>query len=1148
MRFSCLVFSLFFSLQLVSGEDMYAQDWEMVFVSIDAKNATLVEIFNQLESKTVYTFRYDSKIKNHKEEFSLSHEQKNVKEILEELANLAGLRIKLRNSTISVVKKSPKRIYLKSEELKEKEVSGRVIEAENGNALEGVKIQVKGTTIGAFTNTDGTFSITVPDDASILIVSFVGYGTEEIEIAGRSTFEIELTVSFKDLDEVIVVGYGTQDSYKVSAAVQQINSEELEIDKRPISTIESSLVGSLPGLILDQNSGELGAQTAIQIRGASGLSSRNALVLVDGFESSVENLNPADIESVSILKDAAAAAIYGARGANGVVLITTKRTARSEDLTLTFSSNLSLQAPNSTAELVDSRQFMETFNAAQFADRVRVFPDQRIEDFDFPYSDEDIARAESGFYPETNWVDELYNENAIQSLQNLSVQGGSAQVGYLMNLGYLSQNGISQGPDKLERISLRLKVDADISPWLSIGANIFNAYRDLNRIPLSTNNGLRGQPFFPVRLDAGPFAGAYVFKGSTSNEENPIAKVNSGSFDQTLSDELNLQLYGILKPIENLALEGRFSYVRENENRALWDNPYEYIILDEESLEPTGNPVPFTNNDRSLTEISSRSFSLNTLLTANYTQRISEVHNLDILLGFQAQEGQARSISASRFGYILPNLQSLNLGNQIIGFGNTSNASNDRSTLSYFSRLAYDFQAKYLLEFSFRADASSNFVKDKWGFFPAVSIGWNIDRESFLEDVNDLDLLKLRASWGINGDDGSLSGIETVITNPAGIAFGGNVQPIILLNNTVNPNLTWETSQKANLGLDVVLWKGKLDFTGDIFVDNREDIIANVLTAAEGGLDGILANVYDARSWGWEFNLEHQSKIGKFGINASLNLSFYNNKITQGAGNAPLNITPENFQLEGFPTINWFGYETAGYFQSEEELASWVNSAGEQIDQSTVVSQGDSFGRYVGGYRFVDQMTIDTNGDGIADTPDGVINGDDRKILLENAVDNYRIGGTIGFSYQRFTVSARIYGVLKSNEWLNSGNNLNAFTSSGVAPFVYQTDTWSPENPTALFSQAYAFSRPYNADISDLIIERDYIKFKNINLAYSFGPRVLEKLKVIQSLDLYASFENIGIIWTNYPLFEYGFDPEFGANGFNYPLSLKSSVGVNLQF
>ena len=1035
-------------------------------------------------------------------------------------------------------------------------ITGKITDA-GGEPVIGATIRVKDAAGGTVSDFDGTFSLALPDNADFLVISYIGYLTLEVEIANQSEFELILKEDIAELSEVVVVGYGKQENNRVSSSLQQVKSEDLEIDKRPVATIESGLVGSVPGLILSQGSGRLGAGVGIQVRSVGTLNNNAALILVDGIEASIQNINPNDIQSVTVLKDASATAIYGARGANGVVLITTKETAKGEAISASFSGNVSWQDPNNTADLLTAQQFMESFNAAVFNEAFRLNPNTT--NFNFPYAEEDIARAASGFYPETNWVEELYNETALQHNYNLGIQGGSENVGYLLNAGYLNQDGISQGADNLERISLRLKVDADVNDWLTVGVNAYNANRTLENLPLSTNNGLRGQPFFPVQLSAGEYAGTYVFKGSTSNEENPIAKVNSGSYDRAISDELNLQLYGILRPFKDFSIEGRVSYVRGHTQRKTWDNPYEYIILDEEDLTPVGSPVPFTTSDRSLREIRTDSRSINTWLLANYTRSFNELHNFDVLVGTQSQSGEAESIVASRQGYILPDLQNLNLGFEPdpgLPFGNNGDFTANPSTFSYFGRIGYNYDRRFLAEFSFRADASSNFITDKWGYFPAVSAGWNIHEENFLRGFRSLDILKIRASWGINGDDNILSSSnrEVVNFNPAGVGFGGSTQPTIRLSNTINPDLTWETSEKINAGIDLTLWRGKLSFTGDYFIDYRKDLIALVQTSVGSGLTsinedgeitgGILDNVYDARSWGAEFVLSHSSTVGRVGINASVNYSYYNSELTEG----PTILNSQRILEVGLPvTGSYYGYETAGYFNTQEQIDTWTNAAGDVINQAIVVNQGTN-GKYLGGYRFVDQLTVDTNGDGIADAPDGIINSEDRVVLLNNPVDNHRIGASFGVSYKGLSLSARVYGVLEGAEWLNNGSNINAFTSSGVAPFRYQIDTWTPENTEALFSQSYANVRPYAQDVSGLIIDKDYIKIKNVNLAYSFSPEFLQKQRVIKELNVYLSVENLGVLWTNYELHEYGFDPEFGANGFNYPQSIKTSLGANIRF
>lgn len=1009
----------------------------------------------------------------------------------------------------------------------------------HGDILVGATISIKGTPVGTTSDENGNFSLTISDDVSFFVISYIGYVEQEIEIGDQTSFDIILEEQSTQLSEVVIVGYGKQSRYKVSSALQQISTEELEVDKRPISTIESALVGSIPGLVLTQSSGQLGDAANIQIRSVASLNNNNALILVDGIEASIENINPNDIETVTVLKDASSTSIYGTKGANGVVLLTTKGGRATNKMDLTFSTNLSIQSAGNTADMLNSEQFMNAFNSARTNENPNLNP---------TYSEEDIARAASGFYPETNWVQELYNETAIQSSQNLSLQGGANKLKYFLGLGYLSQDGISQGPDNLERITFRIKVDSDINDWLTVGANAFNANRTLNNLPVSSNNGLRGQPFFPVRLDTGPYAGSYVFKGSTSNENNPIAKVNSGSYDRTDTDELNLQLYAKVSPLKGLSIEGRVSYIKRNSAQTIWDNPYEYIILDPDDLSPEGQPVPFLSEDRSITEARALSQRVNSWLLATY-DRSFDKHNVNLLVGYQAESGDGSEITAARNGFILDNLQSLSLGTSIpndLTFGNASTFTLERSVISYFSRVSYDYEGKYLAELSFRADASSNFINEKWAYSPALSVGWNMKQESFLSDVESVTSLKLRTSWGKNVEDNILGLVnrEVVIFNPSGIGFGNQVQPTILLANSINPDLSWETSEKFNVGIDLVLWDGLLNFSGDYFIDNRKDMIAPVQTSIEGGLTsvdingtvrgGILDNVYDAKSSGWEFSIGHASEIGPVQLVAGLNLSSYTSELING----PTQITNrERLQESGLTPIfgSFYGYQTDGYFDSQEEIGDWRNDNGDVIDQSQVVTAGRD-GKYIGGYRFVDQNN------------DGLVDATDRVIILDDPVDNFRIGGNVRLSYQGFSLGLRFYGVLQAHEWLNSSSNVNAFASSGVTPFSYQIDTWREDNQDAIFARSYVNSRPYVAEVSDLIVNRDYIRFKNVNLSYTLSDELIDRMKVLKGLNVFLSFENLGVIWTNYPLHEYGFDPELGSQGFNYPQSLKSSIGANIIF
>ncbi|MCK5467724.1 MAG: hypothetical protein KAI99_04430, partial [Cyclobacteriaceae bacterium] len=370
--------------------------------------------------------------------------------------------------------------------------------------------------------------------------------------------------------------------------------------------------------------------------------------------------------------------------------------------------------------------------------------------------------------------------------------------------------------------------------------------------------------------------------------------------------------------------------------------------------------------------------------------------------------------------------------------------------------------------------------------------------------------------------------------------------PTLNLGDAINPDLRWETSEKTNLGLDLTFWQGKLGINAEYFIDKRSDIITQLLTSVEGGLGGVLDNVYDAKSWGWEIDLSHINKIGEVSYFVNFNLTSYDSEITNTEGVSPLNNSNTNYQDIGLPILgNWFGYETDGFFNTQADMDAHIDADGNPIDQSSVVAHGDEFGRYLGGFKYLDQVTVDMNNDGIPDAKDGVINADDRIVLQENTGDNYRVGFNLGVSYKGFSLSARFYGVLEGYEWWRDGSNLNPFTGD-IAPFVYQMDTWRPDNMDSKFPQVTASNIiPFDQNVSHLIQKNSYVKMKNINFGYTFNQNILDKMKIIEGLEIYLSVENLGVIWANNPAFDTGWDPELGTGSFRYPLPLTTSFGLN---
>ncbi|MCT4646685.1 MAG: TonB-dependent receptor [Carboxylicivirga sp.] len=1132
------IFLLLISVISTFANKTYSQTQSL---NLSVKNSTVKEVLQQIEEQSEFYFMYSEELVDVDRRVTIDAKDKKIHTVLDAIFAETNVEYRIRDRFILL---TTSEASVGNTSIQQNAVSGTITD-ENGEPLPGANIIEKGTLNGTQTGYDGSFSLSVSGPDAVLVIRYIGFKEKELPLDGRTHVNIILFEDKETLDEVIVVGYGAQSDRKVSMAASQIDTDELQVDRRPVPNIQSALVGSVPGLITNQLSGQLGQDAEIQVRATSSLESRGALILIDNFEGSISDLAPGEIASVTVLKDAAATAIYGARGANGVVLVTTKRPKRNDQLSVTYNFNYAQQRPSQTAEIVGSELLMNFHNESTLAEAIRNNPGIDPSTVVLPYTQEELARAASGYYPETQWVNELYGDKAGLTSHNIGISGGSEKTGYFINMGYLDQNGLLEGSDNYKRYNLRVNIDTDINDWLTMGTNTSMVFTDLQNVPAIETSNVRGKPFFPVKSEDG----LWVDKGAASvgQNSNPVALANSGSYDNTLRDVLNLQVYAKAKVVEGLELEQKVSYVNENHKREIWNTPYPYIFMDLE-LNQDGPVVEPLAGDRSLELRALRSYRLNSLSTARYKKVINEEHSLNVLLGLQATKEENREQRAGRKNFILDNVQDLSLGLEPLTLdgdevlGNSSEIYGNRTTLSYFGRLSYDFKGRYLAEASFRNDASSNFGKEnQWAFFPSFSLGWNIDDEPFMSDVAFVDRMKLRASWGLVGDDSG--GNETAVAraqfNSTGYVLGGAVVPTINLGNAVNTDLTWETSEKINVGIDLSLWNGLFTMNGDYFIDRRKDIITQRQIALESGLiTGILDNVYDAKSWGWELQLGHDNTIGDVNIFAGFNLSYYNSEITNTDGTSPLDVTVDNYQDVGLPIFgNWYGYVTDGFFDTQEEMDAHVHTDGNPIDQSSVVTQGDALGRYLGGYKYVD-----TN-------EDGVINADDRVVLKQNAVDNYRVGFNVGASYKGFSLSARLYGVLSGYEWWrNGGQYLLPFTGDR-APFVYQTDVWSPDNPNALFSSPSVSNNvPFESNISDLIQKNAYIKLKNINLSYTFDEKVLERLRIISSLQLFVSVENLGVIWTNNPAHDSGWDPELGTGNFRYPLPLTTALGINVSF
>ncbi|MCG9793119.1 SusC/RagA family TonB-linked outer membrane protein [Flavobacterium algicola] len=996
-------------------------------------------------------------------------------------------------------------------------VSG-VIKDSKGLTLPGANIIEKGTTNGVQTDIDGKFTINVSKPNAVLIVSYIGFKSKEVPVGNQSTVNITLTENqSQDLDEVIIVGYGKTSTKKLTSSVSQITNKELGLSDRPVTNLQSALVGALPGLNGFNSSGSPGSSPTLSIRGNSTLSSGGVLVIVDGFEGSVSDLDPSTVQSVSVLKDASAVAIYGARGANGVLLITTKDTKRNSKLAVNFNSSFSLQTPSTLPTTLNSSQLMNFTNVASPG----------------TYTQENLDLAASGFYPDTNWADELYKNSATQYSNSLSITGGSENSSYLLSASSLSQEGLVIGADQFKRLNLRFKLDTDINSWLTVGTNTLISNKLTNSTPAIGGSDLQGLPFYPVKTADGLWA----YKGS-SGQANAVAYGDSGSFAENDNDYLNLQLYAKAKLAKGLTFEERISYTKQKYNTRDWTNVYDYVTLDFADPDSYTNPdsanrsyTVGSEDSRQLTLTSYSKYTLKTFSSLNYELKKGN-HSFDAMVAFQSEEGEAESFYASRTGFTFDNIIDLDLGQTNStdngGLGNGSFRGDNDRYLSYFGRINYDYKGKYLASFTFRNDGSSNFLEDRqYHTFPALSLGWNIGEENFLKESKVVDLLKLRASYGQSGDaTGVGRAVTQLITyDVTGYPIGGTIAPRLYLGTPASRDLQWETSTVLNMGVDVNLWRGKFKMNADYFINQRDDILANVVTPTEYGFGNVPGNAYAVKSWGWELNLGHENNIGNVKYWLAGNLTSYNNEITDLAGNESIS------QAVGQSLNNRVGYVTDGFFSSQEDIDNYVTA-----DNSTTISQSAVGGSYIGGFKYVDQ-----NGD-------GVVNSDDRVILDSNSDTNLRLGFNLGLEYKNLSLTARFYGALDRNIFLNGTEAYQPFLNGSNA-YSYHLDYYSDTNQNALFpTPTTSALQTYSASVSHLIQNAEFVKLQNVTLSYAFDRKTLDKIKFINGLSLSLSAENLGVIWTNSPLYKYGWDPEMATGSVSYPLPLTTSLSINVKF
>jgi TonB-dependent starch-binding outer membrane protein SusC len=993
--------------------------------------------------------------------------------------------------------------------------SGSVTANESGEPLIGASILEKGTTKGTITDDNGAFSYQSTQRTIVLVVSYTGYKTIEVTAQSGTNVDVKLSEDASIIGEVVVIGYGNQLRSKITGAVGTISSDE--ITELPVLRIEQSLQGRVAGVVVSQNSGSPGSALTVRVRGTGTINNSDPLYIVDGIPvEGLDFLNPADVESINLLKDASAAAIYGARGANGVVLITTKQGKLNQKGTISYENYFGMQSTWKLPRLLSASQYATLSNEAHVAAGVAPLPE-----FTNP------AALGAG----TDWVGAIFND-APMSNHQLTVQGGSEKSTYTLTGNVFNQQGIVGGEKSaFERYTVRANGNQQVRKWLTVGTSV--GLTSLTRNGLPENNefttplirALNMDPLTPIRKTDGTYAYSSY---SDTDIVNPLNAIEQ-TYDQWHSDRIVGNVYGSFAITPSLTFKSTYSLDMTFAKQRIFFPQFDLSYDPELGDAPAGekklvNSVVVNNNIWSNKQWEN-------LLT--WQKKIGKNHELNILGGTTRLEGRHTYDGGANTNLPSNRWEDAYISNTIDPIASQSSYSglDESALLSYFTRVNYDFASKYVFSATMRADGSSRFgANNRYGYFPSVSGAWVISREDFYKSKM-LTFLKLRASWGVNGNDkiGNYS-YTTIVNSGQNYTFGPgqNITNGSVPLTSANPDLKWETITQSDLGLDAEFYDGKLSFTGDVYLKNTTGMLFAAPIPLTAGTEAPIRNVASVVNKGLELALNYRNMEKKFKYSFGGNIAFVQNEVTGlGEGGEPVfggRVQQNNSDVTktdiGLPIGSFYGYQTDGIFQNQSEIeaAAYQNEA---------TAPGD--------IRFKD-----LNADGVIDVLD--------QTVIGNPSPDFTYAGTFDFAYAGFDFSGFIQG--------SQGNDIyNAtvrYDFTYVNRPIYALERWTGEG-TSTFEPRVNLKDPnQNARVSDRFVEDgSYVRLKNLQIGYNLPKSVQTKLH-LSKFRIYASVQNLYTI-TKYS----GMDPEIGAyggalnmgidRGF-YPQSRVYLSGIQLTF
>lgn len=1073
-------------------------------VNLDSKGMSLKAAFKEISRQTGFTFVYNEREIARSPEFKGRISNEKIDKALDILLQRNAIHYVISGRSIAINKMvTPDNSDLNHDLKIKVTIEGRVVD-ENGKGIPQVNIKVKNSNQIVHSDEQGNFKIDGTQINAVLIVSSVGYLSTEVATNGQSFVQINLKAVESALDEVVVVGYGTQKKVNLTGAVQSVSSVDLM--RRTTATASVALQGLVPGLSAVQSSGQPGADVAaIKIRGTGSLnSSTSPLILIDGVEGDMNRIDLNTVESISVLKDAASASIYGSRASNGVILITTKR-GKEGNIGIAYNGYLGLNTPTMLPESVSAVEFMEAVNvASKNANQSPTYSQDMID----LYKNGQVDNLK---YYNTDWKNQVLKKSAIQQNHSVALNGGTKAMRYFASAGYYDQKGLIANND-FSRTNIRINTDSEIRSWLKTGLDINIRQSHARRPVMETADNIIGYGLTLNPLLSGRNSDDTY--GYGVNGINPIALAESGGIRNDMAPELGMRGFLEIKPLATVKVLGSYSYRKLDSELDAFVYPYD-------TYEGGQFKMSFPATGSSRAEERTKTITKQFNLHATYEDTFG-AHYLKALGGIQSEEMNYKMIGARREGFIIEDYNEIFNGDP----GKMSNSGDryDYSLLSYLFRLNYSFADKYLLEVNGRYDGSSRFMKsNRWGFFPSVSAGWRVSEENFFKSLKStINEFKIRGSYGLLGNQ-SISGYypyTSLISSGKYYWFDKNLTSGASQTQLANENIKWEKSKQLDIGVDLSLFEHKLTLTGDYFKREITDMLQQFALPNYVGMTAPWQNAGSMQNTGWELAVNWKDQINDFKYYVGLNFSDVKNKVGDLYGNEYIGAS--TITKEGEAYNSYFGYVSDGYFQNQGE-----------IDAAKSVYGGKKENVKPGFIRYKDM-----NDDGAIDSKD--------RVIIGNPSPRYEYSFTLGGEWKGFDMSLFFQGVGKRDVFY-TGPGARPLFGANTTLYKHQLDYWTEDNTDADFPLLLndTGGSGSNNIVSDFWIKSgSYLRLKNLVFGYSLPENWLKRA-TIQKVRLYASLQNLFTISKTLP----GYDPENSiSNGNYYPIMRMYNVGLSVEF